>query len=332
MLATEQPETFQKKLAAWFNKRGKDYPWRNTTDPWAILISEVMLQQTQVATVLNKGYFSSFLNKFPNPVALAGASEQEILSAWEGLGYYRRVRNLQKTAIAICEQHGGSFPRAHSDILALPGVGPYTAGAVSSFAYNEPQAIVDANVARIFARLFDYQERIDTSAGNKQLWHWAETLLDTAHPRRHNTALMQLGQQVCTNQSPHCLLCPICDFCQSPEPTRLPLKKSKKATVHLTEHCALHIHPDKGIALRQQLASEHHAGMWKLPQRGEQHTAHLTPIYSANYAVTHHKITLTIYDCLPFTLRTDETYHSLDQLPTLPLAAAHRKALDSLLG
>jgi len=205
----DDPSAFQHALTNWFQLEGKKYPWRETTDPWHILISEVMLQQTQVATVLNKNFFTNFIHKFPTPQSIAKASEQEILSAWEGLGYYRRVRNLQKAAIAICDLHAGIFPTDYNEILALPGIGKYTAGAVSSFAYDLPQPIVDANVARIFSRLFDYQQRVDSNQGQKQLWKWAESLLSKKQPRIYNSSLMELGQQVCSNKAPKCNACVI---------------------------------------------------------------------------------------------------------------------------
>ena len=141
MFATDDIANFQRTLTTWYKAVAKDYPWRQTTDPWHILVSEVMLQQTQVATVLGKGFYTRFLGKYPTPASIAVAPEQDILSAWEGLGYYRRVRNLQKAAQAICENHAGQFPKAHSEILALPGIGQYMLEAITYRDYPVVSAI-----------------------------------------------------------------------------------------------------------------------------------------------------------------------------------------------
>ena len=331
MLATQHSEAFQHALITWYQKIAKDYPWRRTTDPWHILVSEVMLQQTQVSTVLNKGFYTRFLEKYPTPASIADAPEQDILSAWEGLGYYRRVRNLQKAAKAICEQHGGNFPCEHTQILDLPGIGKYTAGAVSSFAYDSPQPLVDANVARIFSRLFDYHERVDSSAGTKQLWQWAEQLLSHTQPRLYNSALMELGQQICSNKSPQCLLCPIQKWCQTKNPEALPIKKARKKTVLLDELCVFAIQ-DGNILLHKAADSARRSGMWKLPER-ENHVLEQRPLLlKTTYAITHHKVTLCIYDAPPkLTLEEDEAWHPLSALPTLPMPSPFRKALNALL-
>ncbi|MFC5051320.1 A/G-specific adenine glycosylase [Rubritalea spongiae] len=331
MLATQDTKSFQHALLAWYTSVAKDYPWRQTTDPWHILVSEVMLQQTQVATVLGKGFYTRFLEKYPTPASIANAPEQDILSAWEGLGYYRRVRNLQKAARAICEQHKGIFPTQHAAILALPGIGQYTAGAVSSFAYNQPQPIVDANVARIFSRLFDYQERVDSSAGTKQLWQWADQLLSHHEPRLHNSALMELGQQVCSNKSPQCLLCPIKPWCQTKNPEDLPIKKARKKTVLVDELCMLAICDGK-ILLHKAADSARRSGMWKLPEREHHELETQDLLLKTNYAITHHKVTLYIYQAPDKTEpATGEAWHSLDSLDKLPMPSPFRKALNSLL-
>jgi len=324
--------SFQDSIKNWFLEDPKDYPWRQTTDPWAILVSEIMLQQTQVTTVLSKNFFSKFLRKFPTVKEMAHASEQEILSAWEGLGYYRRVRNLQQAAITICRDHHSKFPRDYHAILALPGIGKYTAGAVSSFAYNSPQPLVDANVARIFSRLFDYHHRIDTSAGSKQLWLWAELLLDRREPRIYNASLMELGQQICTNKSPQCQQCPLQPFCQTKQPESLPLKKSAKKTVHIDEHAIFCICPEKGILLQQESNTARRAGMWKLPLRSPETTENLPLLRHSSYAITHHKVTLRIYQNHQLTpASTNEKFHPLSTLSTLPMPSPFRKAITVLL-
>ncbi len=329
---------FQKALTQWYDEVAKDYPWRQTTDPWAILVSEIMLQQTQVATVLNKNFFTNFLAKFPTPQVIAVASEQEILSAWEGLGYYRRVRNLQKAAIAICENHAGKFPTDHAEILDLPGIGRYTAGAIASFAYDDAQPIVDANVARIFSRIYDFQERVDSSAGIKQLWSWAETLLDKKNPRSYNSALMELGQQVCTNKAPKCEQCVIQKFCKTKSPENLPIKKAAKKTVLVDEFALFCVCPDRGILLQQEASAERRAGMWKLPLRDHLQTEKLPLLNKSSYAITHHKVTLRVYQSQTATIpqhdnneNTIESWHPLSELADLPMPSPFRKVLNILL-
>ncbi|MDA0768558.1 MAG: A/G-specific adenine glycosylase, partial [Verrucomicrobia bacterium] len=201
-------------LLRWFEARREDHPWRRTTDPYAILVSEVMLQQTTVAAVRQNRRFERFLATFPDLPTLAAASEPQLLKAWEGLGYYNRVRNLQKAARAVLEQHQGRFPPDPAALAALPGLGRYTAGAVASFAFGLPVPIVDANIARVLARLFDDPTPIDSSKGQALLWERAAALLDPQHPREFNSALMELGQTHCALRSPDCPSCPLRPFCQ----------------------------------------------------------------------------------------------------------------------
>lgn len=338
MSPLENPPEFQSALLQWFQSEGKTYPWRKTTDPWHILISEVMLQQTQVSTVLNKNFFTKFTEKYPTPASIATAPEQEILSAWEGLGYYRRVRNLQKAAVAICELHDGVFPRDYDEILALPGIGKYTAGAVSSFAYDLPQPIVDANVARVFSRLFDFQQRVDSSAGQKQLWQWAENLLSHNNPRIYNSALMELGQQTCTNKSPQCGVCIVSAFCSTKNPETLPLKKAAKKTVLVDEFAIFCIDNNKRILLQQESSEQRRAGMWKLPLHDFSKTENLPLLSKSTYAITHHKVTLRVFQCAFENLPTSaspkqvtEKWHLISELVDIPMPSPFRKVLDKLL-
>lgn len=334
--AKDGPLEFQNALIDWFHANGKTYPWRETSNPWHILISEVMLQQTQISTVLNKNFFTKFIEKFPTPASIASASEQETLSAWEGLGYYRRVRNLQKAAIAICKNHQGIFPIEYQQILSLPGIGKYTAGAVSSFAYALPQPIVDANVARVFSRIFDFQELVDSSQGQKQLWSWAEQLLSTENPKIYNSALMELGQQICTNKSPKCSICPIKKFCTTKNPETLPLKSAAKKTVLVDEFAIFCIDNNKRILLQQESSQERRAGMWKLPLRDPSQTENLPLLSKSSYAITHHKVTLKVFLSCPKSLPPaqcpdSENWHSIDALENIPMPSPFRKALNKLL-
>jgi A/G-specific adenine glycosylase len=239
---------FREALVAWFSENGKDYPWRRTREPYAILISEVMLQQTQIATVLGRGFYARFLEVFPEVESLAAADDARLLKAWEGLGYYRRVRMLRETAKAVIAEHGGDFPQELEALLKLPGVGRYTAGALRAFAFGLPAVVVDGNVARVIARLMDFHEAVDDSAGQKQIWEWAGVLADTERPRAYHAALMELGQTFCRPGVPDCLSCPVAGFCRTRTPEELPVKRQKTVITAVDEH-ALWLRDRKGRLL-----------------------------------------------------------------------------------
>ncbi len=335
--ATRHPlkntSAFQLALVRWFENEGKNYPWRDTSDPWAILVSEIMLQQTQIATVLGKGHYLRFMALYPTPRDMAQATEQEILKAWEGLGYYRRARNLHAAARAITRDHQGNFPRKFEQIRALPGIGQYTAGAVASFAYNDPQPIVDANVARVFSRLFDFQERIDTTAGTKQLWQWAAQLLPDKSPRDYNSALMELGQTFCSNKSPDCTNCPVKSFCQCTDPTPLPLKKAAAQVTRVDEFAVFATDSHGRILLQQQQEGKRRAGMWSLPRRDHEHTLDLALSLKTTYTITRYHVTLRVYTSHADQTETQdlEKWHSPDSIGSLPMPSPDRRALESLL-
>lgn len=326
-----QKEGFREELLTWFESEKELHPWRLTKDPWAILVSEVMLQQTQIATVLNKGFYVNFLNKFPDVETISTASEQEILKAWEGLGYYRRVRNLQKTAQAVVREHAGIFPRDYHSIIALPGVGPYTAGAVSSFAFDLPVELVDANVARVFSRLFDYHEYIDSSAGSKQLYVWAKQLLDEKNPAAYNSALMELGQKICRNKNPQCMLCPVRAHCATKTPELLPKKKPRRATVEVQENCAWVVAGDK-ILLEQQSQGIRREGMWALPLiLDEKSLEDQAVLHQSSYGITHHKVDLRVYARESIPENEFQKWFELSQLGEIPMPSPFRRVLDSLV-
>ncbi len=197
---------FRRALLDWFADNARDLPWRRTLDPYHVWLSEIMLQQTQMDRAV--GYFERFLERFPDIASLDAAGEDEVLKLCEGLGYYSRARNLRKAARLVMERHGGAFPRAIQDIRALPGVGPYTAGAIASVAYNEPLPAVDANVLRVFARLLDLDEPVDLPAVKRCIEAAVVELLDPLDARGFNQALMELGALVCAPRSPRCPACP----------------------------------------------------------------------------------------------------------------------------
>ena len=311
-------------LVDWFLAHGRDYPWRRTTDPWAILVSEVMLQQTTIPTVL--GRYEAWMAQFPTPAHLAAATEQEALRSWEGLGYYRRVRALQAAARAIVTQHGGSFPDSEKDIRALPGIGDYTVGAVLSFAYNRPAPLVDANVARVFARLFNDRTPIDSPAGRRQHWQWAAQLLHPTNPRAYNSALMELGQTICTGNEPRCLACPIRTWCRAECPNELPVKLPKKSIEAIEHHDILCIQSGC-ILLERQAKGKRHEGMYRLPRRDAEEASALPLLRTQQYSITRYKVTRYLHGCDTATPREGEQWIPLSDLPGLPLASPDRKIL-----
>jgi len=204
---------FQRRLIAWYKKYGRDLPWRRTRDPYAILVSEVMLQQTQVSRAVL--YYERFLNRYPTVADLAGADEGAVRESWEGLGYYNRARNLQRASQEILTKHKGRFPRTHEDLTALPGIGDYTAGAVRSFAFQYDAAILDTNAARVLSRFFALLPEQQT---NRFLWNIARKVTPTGYAHIFNQAIMDLGATVCVARSPRCDECPVRIVCRYGKP------------------------------------------------------------------------------------------------------------------
>jgi A/G-specific adenine glycosylase len=225
---------FRKQLLAWFRQFQRDLPWRRTTDPYRIWLSEIMLQQTRVTAVIP--YYERFLRRFPDVQALAAAAGEEVLRLWSGLGYYSRARNLQKAAQQIMAKHGGQFPARLEDALALPGIGNYTAAAILSIAYGKKLAVLDGNVARVLARLGAIHGDIREPQRWQRLQKTADGLLDGKSPGDWNQAMMELGATLCTPKSPQCLLCPVAQFCEGRKQgiaEFLPEKRRKRATVQI---------------------------------------------------------------------------------------------------
>jgi A/G-specific adenine glycosylase len=318
----------RRSLIAWFAKAARDLPWRSTRDPYAIFVSELMLQQTQVATVIP--YYERWLARFPDFLALAAADESDVLSVWQGLGYYSRARNLHRAARHIVAHHGGLMPKDPEQIRALPGVGRYTAGAVASFAFDLPEPLVDANVARVLARLMNLSDPIDSTAGQRALWNQASELVPAKSPGKFNAALMELGAILCKPREPGCLLCPVqrnCGAHRADTVTTIPQKKPRRKTIDLDEPCAW-IQRDQQILLEQQVGTRWR-GLWKLPAIDSVPDA--PSILSLEYPFTHHRVTLSVFHAAaPKVLRENLAWHKLADLPDVPLAAPHRRAIDQL--
>ncbi|MCC6882171.1 MAG: A/G-specific adenine glycosylase [Verrucomicrobiales bacterium] len=323
---------FARALIDWFRREGRDYPWRRTRDPYAILVSEIMLQQTQIATVLGRGYYDRWFRTFPDVGSLAAAPEDALLKAWEGLGYYNRVRNLQRAARAVIDDHEGRFPETVDGLLTLPGVGRYTAGAVASFAFDLPAPLVDGNVARVFSRLGDLHDPVDAPATLRRLWDWAAILIPAKDARAYNNALMELGQQTCTKSAPSCQECPVARHCRTHEPETLPVKKAARSTVAVIERVVWSLYQWR-VLLDREIGSRRR-GLWQLPALDPD----LNPIPVAlgkwKYAITHHRVELIAHRGSPAECARpgDGEWISVEHgLQGLALSAPHRRALESLL-
>ena len=337
---------FQQALVEWFHREKRDLPWRHTTDPYKIWVSEVMLQQTRVDTVIP--YYENFLEKFPTAEALAEADEAFLLKQWEGLGYYSRVRNLQAGVREVVENYGGIVPNTREDISKLKGVGPYTAGAVLSIAYGVPEHAVDGNVMRVLSRVLLIEEDIAIPKTKKTFERAVMELIDHDDPSGFNQGLMELGATVCTPTSPSCLLCPVREYCTAfheGDPEKLPIKtkkaKAKKVPydVFIVEDAAGRIlmeqRPEKGLL----------ANMWQFPmvelKKGIITESEVAKAYNFELAGKEHLMPLKhvfthlVWQMDGYVLRADHVgevperaaWLTLEQLETLALPVSMQKFL-----
>ena len=252
----------RRSLKSWYAKRARDLPWRNIGEPYKVWISEIMLQQTTVATVVP--YFERFINRFPTIHDLATAEQDEVLRHWEGLGYYSRARNIQKTAKRLVEQSDGLFPQTTDELTALPGIGRYTAGAIMSFAFDLPGAIVEANTLRLYSRLLNLEENPRATHGQKVLWAFAEHLLPRKKIGPFNQSLMDLGATVCTPNEPDCPECPLLPHCRAASAGRqheIPMAAQKPEITPVIEVSVAIQHEDRFL-LRRYPEGQRWAGLW----------------------------------------------------------------------
>lgn len=257
--------TIRSSLIKWYNTHKRDLPWRDTTDPYIIWISEIILQQTRV----NQGYdyFMRFTEQLPDVQSLAIADEQEVLKLWQGLGYYSRARNLHHTAKDIIDRFDGKFPTEYKDVLSLKGVGEYTAAAIVSFAYNMPYATVDGNVYRVLSRLYAIDEPIDSGKGKKLFTELAQELLNKDEPGIHNQAMMELGALQCVPINPVCEECPLVHVClaySSGIVKELPVKQGK-VVVKERYFNYLNIRHKNNIYLNKRLGNDVWKNLFELP-------------------------------------------------------------------
>ena len=255
------------KLLAWYHAHKRTLPWRGHPSAYAVWVSEIMLQQTRVEAVIP--YFEKWMRLFPTVQALANASERDVLNAWEGLGYYSRARNLHKAAKIVADQYNSEIPRDLDELRKLPGIGRYTLGAIASIAFGMDVAALDGNIKRVYARIFDIEEPVDSPAGEKILWELAEKNLPKGkgHAGDYNQALMDLGATICVPKNPRCLICPVMKLCkarQNGTQNQRPVKTPKKEVPHYVHAAAVII--QRGRVLLAQRPSEGLlGGMWEFP-------------------------------------------------------------------
>jgi A/G-specific adenine glycosylase len=316
---------FRRRLLRWYRKNGRVLPWRQTRDPYRILVSEFMLQQTQVVTVLP--YYKEWLHRFPNFAALARASEREVLHAWQGLGYYARAKNLLATASLVAGRHRGRFPKVIDTMRKLPGLGKYTAHAVATFAFDQSMPIVEANTARLLSRLFDLRIPIDSTEGRKTLWHYATGLVPKNSSGVYNSALLDLGALICLPRNPKCGICPVKKFCAAKDPEFLPIKRPRPRTKRLIEKHVLAVRQRKILL---QPADRRWRGMWILPTLDGPSKKN-GPIYQAAFPFTNHRITLQVFSGKGRRIAKGHVrWFSRREVESIPIPSPHRRAIEQL--
>jgi len=353
------PETRRKvaeQLLAWFVRSARDLPWRRHRTPYRIWVSEVMLQQTQVDTVVP--YYERFLKRFPTVHVLADATLEEVLKVWEGLGYYARARRLHRAARQLVSSNGGDLPERFDELEELPGVGVYTAGAVASIAFGESVPAVDGNVRRVLCRLFGVRDDVTRSATKRKLRDLAADLLPPGRAGPFNEALIDLGAIVCTPRSPSCDRCPLCDLCWAyaeGEQEALPVRRPRRRTPHYDVAAAVTVRDDGAVLMAQRNVDDMLGGLWEFPggkcEDGESLSDCLVRemgeelgvtvevgrrLTVVEHAYTHFRITLHAFwcrlsegepqclDCAAF------RWVPPDDLDELPMSVADRKVAQAL--
>jgi A/G-specific adenine glycosylase len=309
-------DKFTTKILAWYAREGRKLPWRGLSDPYAVWVSEIMLQQTRVETVAP--YFERWMKRFPAIPELAAASEQEVLAVWEGLGYYSRARNLHQAATIIVEKYGGILPADLENLRRLPGIGRYSAGAIASIAFGQDVPTLDANIRRVFARVFNVAEPADSTPGKEKLWRLAEKYLPSGRAGDYNQGLMDLGATLCLPKNPRCLLCPLSELCRARSlgiQEQRPVLKPRPVVPHYTVTAAV-LRRDGKVLLAKRPSKGLLGGMWEFPggkaEQGETFDAclrreireelaaeirvgELLGVY--RHAYTHFRITLHAFAC-----------------------------------
>ncbi|MFT7771711.1 A/G-specific adenine glycosylase [Roseateles sp.] len=331
-------EDFGKTVVAWQRQHGRHtLPWQNTRDPYRVWLSEVMLQQTQVSTVL--GYYERFLARWPRVTDLAAASLDEVLAQWAGLGYYSRARNLHACARAVAQLHGGEFPPTAAGLQTLPGIGRSTAAAIAAFCFGERVAILDGNVKRVLGRVLAFEGDLASSVAERKLWDHATGLLPEQDVERYTQGLMDLGATVCTARSPNCLLCPVQPLClaqRDGSPTRYPVK-TRKLKRGRRESWWLWVEKAGGqILLQQRPATGVWAGLWTLPMFEDEAGARAALPGAALETLPRIEHALTHFDWVLHTMRAEApegnlpggTWVAREKLASYALPAPLKKLID----
>jgi A/G-specific adenine glycosylase len=337
--------TLARKWMRWFNSNARDLPWRKTRDPYAVWISEIMLQQTQVKTVIP--YYEHWMLALPTIRDFAKARPERVLKLWEGLGYYRRVRLAQETARLIMEKQAGQFPKSFEEILALPGVGRYTAGAICSIAFDQPAPILDGNVIRVLSRLFGIAGDPRSKTVNERLWCAAEGLVKASGaPSRFNQGMMELGALLCLPRQPKCPICPLRNDCFALRQKRVedfPTPASR-AAVTQRRFIALVVKNGERLLVHRRPAGVVNAGLWEFPNFevainakelkdlvAPFRIAGRSPFFSVRHSITRYRITLEAYraqlTAQSFLAESESAWKTPAELGKLPFTSAHRKVM-----
>lgn len=309
-------------LLRWHKVHGRhELAWRRQHDPYAVLVSEFMLQQTTVATVEPR--FTTWMRIFPSIADLAAASEQEVLAAWQGLGYYSRARRLHRAAQLIVERHEGSVPEKEEALLKLPGIGTYTAAAIMAFAHDKSAVVLDTNIIRVLSRWSNLTTPIDTASGKKALINTATSFFPATGCRSVASALMDLGASICTTGIPQCSACPLENNCLAGTPETLPIKSPRALVTKVTEFRAWH---SEGESLfLQQSQGPRWRGLWILPELGDIKTTGRM-LAQITYPITRYRVTMKIFRLRgtpPAGLRSFKA----EELDSLPIPSPHRSAI-----
>lgn len=345
----------QKKLLNWFSIYGRDLPWRKTYTPYHIWISEIMLQQTQMKRAT--AYFNHWMEKFPDITNIAKSSEEELMKLWEGLGYYSRARNIFKTAKILVQAHNSELPADHKTLLKLPGIGRYTAGAIMSLAFNQEYAIVDANIERLYARLFNIDTPVKSKENQHFIWRQAKELIPQGKARYFNQALMELGGLICLPKNPKCGQCPISGHCAAlglkvtdkrPVPVKLPDSISIEMVTGLLAH-------NGKIFIQKRPENDAWGGLWEFPtgrlkrnetpeqalkreyqEKTELKINDLKKITTVKHSYTKYRVTLHCFSCGLENVQSKPTLHAAQEyrwvipkeLARFAFPAGHRKLID----
>jgi A/G-specific adenine glycosylase len=329
-------EAFHRDLLRWYRRHRRSLPWRDTRDPYPIWVSEIMLQQTRVDTVLP--YYARWLRAFPTVQALARAKSDPVLKLWEGLGYYSRARNLHRAAQAVVREYAGQLPRTAEGLRELPGIGRYTAGAIASIAFGERVPLVDGNVARVFARIFAITANVKAPRTMEILWQLAEKLVPERGPGDFNQALMELGALVCTPANPRCEVCPMRHVCVARARglvDQLPNRGQPQTTERTVVNAAF-VRRNGSLLMQRRPERGLLAGMWELPTLGQRRFRKGQALLELRHAITNRRITLRVFKCqcgtaLARTLPIELHWVSTAEMKRLSLPAAHRRAIQQIL-